>query len=348
MNTNNQHLTKKRKSEHIDIVLKKDVNASGITTHFEQYRFLHNALPEIAFSEISLATTFLGKKLKAPFLISSMTGGTERTGKINYILAEVAEEKGWAMGLGSVRAAIEHPETADTFYVRKHAPTIPILANLGAVQFNYGYDIDQCRQVVEITEADALILHLNSMQEVFQPEGDTDFRNLLQKIEQICKKLQVPVGVKEVGWGISGDIARKLIDVGVAFIDVAGAGGTSWSQVEKFRTKDPLRREAAEAFANWGIPTADCIRDVHLHVPECTLIGSGGIQNGVEAAKAIALGSDLVGFGRSLLAPAANSSLDALKNLLDRIELECKIAMFGIGARCISELQGTNRLQKIS
>lgn len=348
MKTNDhRQLTKRRKSEHIDIALEKDVAGSGITTHFEQYRFIHHALPEIDFSEITLATQFLGKPLKAPFLISSMTGGTERAWEINRTLATIAEEKGWAMGLGSVRAAIEHPETAYTFYVRKYAPTIPILANLGAVQFNYGYGIDQCRQVVELTEADALLLHLNSMQEVFQPEGDTNFKNLLKKIETVCKKLEVPVGVKEVGWGICGETARQLVDVGVSFIDVAGAGGTSWSQVEKFRTQDLLRREAAEAFADWGIPTADCIRDVSTRVPKCTLIGSGGIQNGVDAAKAIALGSDLVGFGRSLLAPAANSSLDALKDLLDRIELECKIAMFGIGARCISDLQRTNRLQKI-
>lgn len=348
METNGNHqLTKRRKSEHIDIALEKDVAASGITTHFEQYRFLHNALPEIDFSEITLATQFLGKPLQAPFLISSMTGGTERAWAINKTLAAVAEEKGWAMGLGSVRAAIEHPDTAYTFYVRKHAPTIPILANLGAVQFNYGYGIDQCRQVVELTEADALILHFNTMQEVFQPEGDTNFKNLLLKIESVCRKLEVPVGVKEVGWGISGELARKLVDVGVSFIDVAGAGGTSWSQVEKFRTQDIMRREAAESFADWGIPTADCIRDVRLHAPECTLVGSGGIQNGVDGAKAIALGSDLVGFGRSLLAPAANSSADELRYLLDRIELECKIAMFGIGTPSIADLKGTERLQKI-
>ena len=253
MKTNDhRQLTKRRKSEHIDIALEKDVAGSGITTHFEQYRFIHHALPEIDFSEITLATQFLGKPLKAPFLISSMTGGTERGWEINRTLATIAEEKGWAMGLGSVRAAIEHPETAYTFYVRKYAPTIPILANLGAVQFNYGYGIDQCRQVVELTEADALLLHLNSMQEVFQPEGDTNFKNLLKKIETVCKKLEVPGRVKEVGWGICGETARQLVDVGVSFIDVAGAGGTSWSQVEKFRTQDLLRREAAEAFADWA------------------------------------------------------------------------------------------------
>ncbi len=336
----------KRKSEHIQIALNRDVSGRKITTELEKYRFLHQALPEIDFSEISLATSFLGKPLSAPLLISSMTGGTEETFNINKTLALAAQESGWAMSLGSVRAAIENPGTAFTFQVRPYAPDIPILANLGAVQLNYGYGVDHCRRVVELAEADAFVLHLNSMQEVFQSEGDTRFKGLLGRIEQVCRALEVPVGVKEVGWGIDGTLARKLFDAGVSFVDVAGAGGTSWVQVEKHRSKDRLTKDAAEAFTDWGIPTATCIVEARRENPDGFLIASGGLKNGVDAAKSIALGANLAGFGRSLL-PAAVSSLEEIIYLMKRIGLEMKIAMFGIGAANIDELKGTDRILRI-
>ncbi|PTX63284.1 isopentenyl-diphosphate delta-isomerase [Melghirimyces profundicolus] len=336
----------KRKSEHIDIVLNRKVTGTGITTGFETYRFIHQALPEIAFSDISLETDFLGKRLKAPFLISSMTGGTKKARRINRNLASAAEARGWAMGLGSVRAALEHPETADTFNMREVAPSIPLLANLGAVQLNYGYGVDHCRRAVEVTKADALILHLNSLQEVFQPGGNTDFRNLLQKIEDVASALEVPVGVKEVGWGIHGELARRLFDAGVAFVDVAGAGGTSWSQVEKYRSRDELRFQAARAFEDWGLPTADCLRDVRSLTPEGTLIASGGLKDGVEGAKALALGANLAGYGRSLLRPATEPAEEAITRQLERIELECKITMFATGIDRVEMLKGTKRIVK--
>ncbi|RCW42660.1 type 2 isopentenyl-diphosphate Delta-isomerase [Paenibacillus prosopidis] len=348
MTVEQQAATAKRKGEHIRICLQEQVNSVGIETGFERYRFKHNALPELSFHEVKLSTEWLGKRLGAPLLVSSMTGGTDEAGAINRRLAIVAEERGWAIGLGSMRAAIENEELAASFSIRKDAPTVPVIANIGAVQLNYGFGVDACRRAVEIAEADALVLHLNSMQEVFQPEGDTDFRSLLSAIEQVCKSIGVPVGVKEVGWGIDGDTAAALDRVGVAFIDAAGAGGTSWSQVEKYRSNDSLRRQAAEAFADWGIPTAESIVEIRKQLPAASVIASGGLRNGVDAAKAIALGANLAGFGRVLLPQAANGnsevSIEQLKLQFERIEFELRTAMFGIGAGTISELRQTKRL----
>lgn len=335
--------TSGRKTEHIRLCLEEQVGAEGISTGFSKYMFRHNALPELHFDEINLSTTFLGASLRTPLLISSMTGGSELAGQINDRLAEAAERRGWAMGVGSVRAAVEREELASTFAVRHKAPNIPIIANLGAVQLNYGYGIEECKRAVDIAGADMLVLHLNSLQEVFQPEGNIDFRSLLQRIEKVCREMPLPVGVKEVGWGIDGVTAKRLREAGVAFIDVAGAGGTSWSQVEKFRSADKVRREAAEAFAGWGIPTAECIREVKAAAPDAALIGSGGLHNGVDAAKALALGADLAGFGRALLAPAVQSE-EQLDAVLERVELELRTAMFGIGADTLSVLRNSPRL----
>ncbi|MBJ6362022.1 type 2 isopentenyl-diphosphate Delta-isomerase [Paenibacillus sp. GCM10012307] len=343
--------TAKRKGEHIRICLEEQVVAEGIATGLDNVRFRHRALPELAFDSISLESEFLGKKIGTPLMVSSMTGGTAEAGEINRRLAEAAQQHGWAIGLGSMRAAIENERLASTFQIRSYAPDVPIIANLGAVQLNYGYGIDQCRKAVDLAEADGLVLHLNSMQEVFQAEGDTNFSNLLGKIEQICRSLDVPVGIKEVGWGIDGDTAQSLMSVGVAFIDVAGAGGTSWSQVEKYRSSDTMKRLAAETFADWGISTADCIADIRAKAPTARIIGSGGLLHGVHAAKAIALGADLVGFGRALLPRAAVTEEgeiweEALHDQFRRIAFELKAAMFGIGAGSIEELQHTTRLVK--
>lgn len=335
--------TGERKIEHVRLCLNEEVGGSGITTGFEHYRFRHNALPELNFDDISLQTVFLNRQLRTPFLISSMTGGSAATGAINARLAEAAEHRGWALGVGSVRAAVERSELAATFHVRDKAPSIPIIANIGAVQLSYGFGIEECRRAVDIAGADFLVLHLNGLQEVFQPEGNTGFAALLPQIEKVCRMLEVPVGIKEVGWGIDGDTAARLYRAGVSFVDVAGAGGTSWSQVEKFRNTDPIRRAAAEAFADWGIPTADCIIEVRAASPKGALIGSGGLKNGVDAAKALALGADLAGFGRGLLGPAVESE-EALDRALAQVELELRTAMFGIGVQDLKALSGTPRL----
>lgn len=332
-----------RKSEHIQISLNKKVTGKSISTGLESLHFIHNALPEIDYNEISIETAFLSFTCKTPFLISSMTGGTALAETINRNLATAAEERGWALALGSTRALLDSDGHPASFLMRKYAPSVPIIANLGAVQLNYGYSVDECREIIRITEADMLVLHLNSIQEVIQDRGDTNFKGLFQKIEQLCKTLEVPVGVKEVGWGIDGETASRLIESGVSFIDVAGAGGTSWSQVEKFRSKDPIRRAAAEAFSEWGIPTAETIKLVRGEIGNRPLIASGGLRTGLDAAKTIALGADLAGFGRSILKEATQSPEDVLEVMKIR-EMELRLAMFGIGAPTIQDLKDTRRL----
>lgn len=319
-----------RKTEHIRINLEEDVR-SGLTTGFERLHFVNQGLPEIDLSSVDTSLNIFGKKLAAPLIISSMTGGTMEAEQINLRLAETAQEKAIAMGVGSQRAAIADPETIQTFQVRRAAPDALLFANLGAVQLNYGYSIDQCRQAVDMIEADGLILHLNALQEALQPEGDSNFSDLLVKIETICRNLPIPVIVKEVGWGISGDTARQLADAGVAAIDVAGAGGTSWSQVEMHRMKDLRRAAIAAAFRDWGIPTAESIRQVRAAVPNLPIIASGGLRNGVEIAKTIALGASLAGMAGPFLKAAARSQEDTVA-LVDDVITELRIAMFAAGA----------------
>lgn len=336
----------RRKSEHIDICLEQEVNGAGITTGLEQYHFIHNALPELNYADIDTSTTLFGKALRVPFLISSMTGGTARAYEINLKLASAAQAQGWAIGLGSTRAAVERPELAYSFQIRSAAPDIPIIANIGAVQLNYGFGIEACRKVVELVEADALVLHLNSLQEVLQVDGDTNFSGLLDKVGQLCRSLEVPVGVKEVGWGMNAQTAQQLGDAGVGFLDVAGAGGTSWSQVEKFRSSSPLLTAAAQTFAGWGIQTSESIRLVTDVVTGIPVFASGGVTNGLEAAKSIALGADFAGFGRSLLEAGASDEPDVLMFQLQQIELELRVAMFGIGASNLSELKRSKALRR--
>ncbi|MFD2627287.1 type 2 isopentenyl-diphosphate Delta-isomerase [Oceanobacillus kapialis] len=333
----------RRKTEHIRLCLDENVEGVNKSTGLEGISFIHNALPEINFADINLQTSFLDKALKAPFLVSSMTGGSELAAKINQNLAIAAEEKGWAVALGSTRALLESDAHKESFLIRKQAPTVPLIANLGAVQLNYGYGADEAQRIVELTEADSLVLHLNSLQEAVQDGGDLNFENLLPKIEAVCKQLPVPVGAKEVGFGIDGTVAEKLYNAGIAFIDVAGAGGTSWSQVEKLRSQDPLRRAAAEAFNNWGLPTKDCIVSVKSSKADVPVVASGGMKTGVDAAKAITLGADVIGFARQLL-QAATESADSVITMMDQIELELKMTMFGIGVKNLSELQNTDRV----
>ncbi len=333
----------KRKTEHIQLCLTEQVEGVNKSTGLEGISFIHHALPEIDFNEIDVTTRFLNKELQAPLLVSSMTGGSKLAAKINENLARAAEKRGWAIALGSTRALLEGDVHQESFLIRKQAPTVPLIANLGAVQLNYGYGVDEAQRIVDMTEADSLVLHLNSLQEVFQDEGDLNFKNLLPKIEKVCAKLDVPVGVKEVGFGIDGTVAKKLSDVGIAYIDVAGAGGTSWSQVEKLRSNDPLRKAAAEAFNNWGIPTKDCIVSVRNTLERVPIIASGGMKTGLDAAKAITIGADLIGFARQLL-QAATQSEEAVLKQMEQIEMELKVTMFGIGAKTLADLQSTNRV----
>jgi isopentenyl-diphosphate Delta-isomerase len=328
-----------RKSDHIRINLEEDVHSS-LTTGLENYRFIHEALPEIDLNQVDLSQILFQKRVLLPMLVSSMTGGTSEAGRINQVLAEAAQEAGIAMGVGSQRAALEHPEVAETFRVRRYAPDIVLLANLGAVQLNYGYALEHCQRAVDMIEADALILHLNPLQEAVQPEGDTRFAGLVGKIAQVCRLLPVPVIVKEVGWGISEKSARLLADAGVTAIDVAGAGGTSWSQVEKFRIQDESLARVAGAFRNWGIPTAESIQMVHRTAPEVLVFASGGLRSGVDIAKCIALGANLGGMAGPFLKAAARSIEVTLQTIAE-VRRELQICMFAAGAANINQLQKT-------
>lgn len=333
--------TEARKSDHINIVLNEDVAAKGVTTGFERFFFLHEALPELTLDQIDASLTLFDRTLQAPLLISSMTGGAGPAAAINLHLAEAAESLGIAMGVGSQRAAIEAGHLAATYQVRRVAPRMLLFANLGAVQLNYGYGVDEARRAVEMIEADALFLHLNPLQEAVQAEGDRDWRALYDKIAALARQLPVPIVVKEVGNGIGPETARRLVEAGVRAIDVAGAGGTSWSEVEAYRQEDPARRRVAHTFADWGIPTALALRLARQALPAGTpLFASGGIRNGVEAAKAIALGATLVGSGAPLLGPATEGLEGVVSQLAGRIQ-ELKIAMFCVGAANLEQLRRT-------
>jgi isopentenyl-diphosphate delta-isomerase len=335
--------TVSRKADHIRINLEADVSAKGVSSGFDEYRFVHEALPDVDLDRVDTSTTLFGRRLRAPLLISSMTGGTPEARRINRTLAEVAQAAGLAMGLGSGRVLLERPEVEDTFDVRPVAPDILLLANLGAVQLNRGVTADGCRRLVERLGADALVLHLNPLQEAVQPEGDGGFAGLLPRIAALCAELEVPVVVKEVGWGVAPDTARRLLGAGVAAIDVAGAGGTSWSEVERHRIGDPLRARVAQAFAGWGIPTAEAVRMARLAAPGATIVASGGIRGGIDVARAIALGADLVGMAGPFLR-AADASPQAAADLAAELAEVLRIAMFCVGAATLAELRGTPRL----
>lgn len=325
-----------RKADHIKINLEQDVR-SALTTGLEKFSFIHEALPELDLAEVDTTLNLFGKKLRAPILISSMTGGTEEAGTINLRLAEAAQAEGIAMGLGSQRAAIEHPDKAATFQVRKVAPDVLLFANLGAVQLNYGYGLDECRRAVEMIEADALILHLNPLQEAVQEGGDTNWKGLAKKIEKICKKIGVPVIAKEVGWGISKKTAKLLVECGVSAIDVAGAGGTSWSQVEMYRAPDEFTRKLAASFIGWGIPTAESIQMVKKAAPGTKIFASGGIKDGLDIAKSIALGATLGGMAGQILKAAAVSAEETVQ-ALQLARRQIQVTMLNTGAGTLKEL----------
>lgn len=339
-----------RKADHIRINLEENVGFPTLTTGLEHFRFTHQALPELNLNEVDTTVTLFGKRLMAPILVSSMTGGTADAERINRNLAAAAEQYGLAMGVGSQRAGLENKATATTFRVRSVAPTVLLFANIGAVQLNYGYGVDACRQAVEMIEADALILHLNPLQEAVQAGGDTNWRGLLPKIAEVCRKLAVPVIAKEVGWGISTKTARQLIEVGVRAIDVAGAGGTSWSQVEMHRAPTERLQRLAAAFGDWGIPTAESLQLVagvraQLQHAELALFASGGIRTGMDITKCVALGADLVGLASPFLKRAVVST-DAVCEEMELLTTEVRIAMFCSGCATLNALRQPGVLRR--
>ncbi|HLD94263.1 MAG TPA: type 2 isopentenyl-diphosphate Delta-isomerase [Anaerolineales bacterium] len=329
--------TSQRKSDHIRINLEEDVS-SRLTTGLERYFFLHNALPELNLEEIDLSVEIFRKKLNSPLLISSMTGGSREATELNQRLAEAAQETGIAMGLGSQRAALEDDKLEASFKVRNVAPDILLFANVGAVQLNYGYGLAHLQRAVAMAEADALVLHLNALQEAVQPEGDINFSGLLKKIEIMCKQLPVPVVVKEVGWGISAEVAKQLVHAGVQAIDVAGAGGTSWTQVEMHRAKTESQARLAASFGDWGITTSESIIQIREALRNARIFASGGLRSGVDIAKCIALGAELGGMAGPYL-KAANESTQAVVQMIEEVSRELRICMFATGAANIAALQ---------
>ena len=333
-------LERDRKAEHIQLAL--DHQTQYGDSFFDRLRIEHCALPELHLDDIDLTTDFLGRRLQAPLLVSCMTGGTTGATRINRNLAEAAESCGVAIGVGSQRKALEDPVTAASFEIRRYAPSVPILANLGAVQLNYGYGIEQCREAVEMVDADALVFHLNPLQEAIQPEGQCDFRDLALKVGAIAADLEVPVIVKEIGCGISRSVAESLIAVGVSIIDVAGLGGTSWARIEAARADDV---NLGELFVDWGVPTPVSLQGLR-GIEGITLIGSGGVRNGLDAAKAIAIGADLVGLAQAFLGGATESAEQA-REKIERTIRELRIAAFCSGAGDLADLQNV-RIQGLS
>ncbi len=335
--------TSARKADHIRVNLEEDVS-SALSSGFERLQFQHDALPELDLADVTTDCSFLGRTLRSPILISSMTGGTEKAATINERLATAAQDQGIALGVGSQRAAIEDPSLAPSFQVRQFAPDILLLANLGAVQLNYGYTADHCQRAVDMIEADALILHLNALQEALQPAGDVDFSGLLAKIEGVCRQLEVPVIAKEVGWGISAQAALRLVGAGVAAIDVAGAGGTSWSQVEMHRAETERQARLAGAFIGWGIPTADAVAGIREVLPDLPLIASGGLRSGIDIAKSVALGADIGGMAGPFLEAAAQST-SAVVEAIQLSTAEIRLCMFAAGCRDHAQLQEAELLR---
>lgn len=328
-----------RKSEHLDIVMSGSVQARTVTTGFERIRFEHAAAPEIDLDQVDLSVTFLGRRLAAPFLISSMTGGPERAASINLALAEAAEAKGIAFAVGSQRIAIEGGgDSGITRELRRFAPSVPILGNIGAAQIRGAGGPEFACRAAEMIAADALIVHLNPLQEAVQPGGDRDWTGVLMAIERVVRALSVPVVVKEVGCGISGDLARRLTGMGVAAIDVAGAGGTSWAAVEAERAESWRAREIASAFRDWGIPTATAVAAVRASCPGVPIIASGGLKTGIDAAKAIRLGADLTGFAAGVL-PAALDGPEAVIARFDVLIEQLRIACFATASPNLAALR---------
>ena len=335
--TTSPHLN--RKDQHLDLVLAgegRHRSAAG----FDDWRFVHEALPDIDHAKIDLGVDFLRYRLRAPFLISAMTGGPARAEAINAHLAEAAQHLGIGLAIGSQRAALEREEPTPGLdrSLRHRAPDTPILANIGAAQLTRGFGRDQALRIIDMVGADALVVHLNPLQEACQPEGDRDWWGVGAALAALIADLDVPVLVKETGAGISAHTAQRLVAMGAAGLDVAGAGGTNWGLIEGARGEDSRERDHAAAFADWGIPTARAIAEVRNAAPDVLLIGSGGIRHGVDAAKAIRLGADVVGVAGGVL-QAATQSTEAVIDYFQTLTRQLRTACFCVNAPGLEALK---------
>ncbi|UCH24367.1 MAG: type 2 isopentenyl-diphosphate Delta-isomerase [Trueperaceae bacterium] len=316
-----------RKLKHVEACLHYPVEYQTRTTGFEAYDLPYRALPGTDLARIDTRTNFLGKDLAAPLLIGAMTGGAELSAVINRNLALAAQELGVGLMLGSQRVMLEHPEARRSFTVRPLAPDVLLIGNLGVAQLNRGYGVGEVRRAVESIEADALALHTNPLQEALQQGGDTDFRGLAETLAELVPQVPYPLVLKEVGHGIGAEVAESVKGIGLAALDVAGAGGTSWARVEEFVNYGEVRHPE---LAEWGIPTATALEQVRAVLPEVPLVASGGIRSGVDVAKALALGAGVVAIARPLLKPATESA-EAVIAVLERFVWELKVAMHGAG-----------------
>ncbi len=330
--------TANRKSSHIELVLNEKIDYLK-STGFEKYEFVHNALPEMDFAEIDTGVKFFSHKFSAPIIVSSMTGGFERAGRINSAIAELCRERKIGMGVGSQRQALQNGDYLESFkIVRRIAKDIFVMSNIGAAQVADGLAIKEVGRIIEMVEADALAIHLNALQEFIQPEGDRNFRGVLKGISKLVKSVKVPVIVKETGAGIGAGAAKRLIEAGVSAIDVSGAGGTSWAAIETMRRAD---RRVGEKFWNWGIPTADALAQVNA-LPsrkKIKLISSGGIRDGIDVAKSVALGADLCAGAQPFLKALENGGTEGLIREFDNWVEELKGVMFLTGSRNLSQLK---------
>jgi isopentenyl-diphosphate delta-isomerase len=333
--------TTRRKAEHIDICLNKNVQARTTRTGFEDIQLIHRALPRTSFEETDISTELFGYELAAPIVVEAMTGGTERASKINESLAKAAENFGIALGIGSQRVALETAQLMPTFKVaRDNALHTLLIGNLGAPQIMGADGLENVKTAIHMIHADAFAIHLNSLQETMQPEGDTNFIGVLEQLQTIVSSVNIPIIAKETGAGFAAEEAQLLETIGIQGIDVGGAGGTSWAAVESYRAKmqrDTAQETLGRTFWDWGIPTAISTVEVS-QTTQLTVIASGGIRTGIDVAKAIALGADAVGLAIPLLKPALNGQLNSVLHTLIK---ELKIAMFLIGAKSIKELKNS-------
>jgi len=328
------------KSRHIEVCLGEGVEYRK-TAGFEAWEFVNEAMAEVSLEHLDTSTLLAGRALRAPLMIAPMTGGTPEGREINLRLAAAAQHFGLAMGVGSQRVALERPELAVHFRVREVAPDITLFANFGAGQLARGWGAEQARRAVGMIGADAIHIHFNAVQEAIQG-GDRDFRDIAVRLRALCRAMEgegIPVFAREVGFGMSGASARRLIECGVAGVDCAGAGGTSWAKVEAMCAVTAQRRALGQAFGEWGRPTAGCIVDIRGVSPEVALIATGGLRNGLDLAKAIALGADVGAMARPLLCKAHEGEA-ALHEFIESVLTELRVCMFGSGARDLAALRG--------
>lgn len=326
--------TANRKKEHVRVCLEEDVRHPVLSTGFGRLGIPYASLPELNLADVDLSCSMLGRRLSMPFMILSMTGGASLSKTINRNLAVAAQESGVALGLGSMRVILEDLNSAETFRVRDLCPDVPLWANLGAAQLNLGCGVEECERLVAVAEADGLCLHVNALQEVAQPGGDTNWSGIAEKIGAVAGALSVPVMVKEVGFGMDRTTAEMLDPLPIWGVDVGGAGGTSWLEVEK----RAWARDDFDAFDEFGTPTARSIAEVRETCPDKFVLGSGGVRTGVDAVKAIALGADMAGAALPLLRPATESAA-SVSRWLERFHEEMRIAAFCAGARDLTALK---------